>query len=328
MSDLSENTLKFLTDYSYKVGDTGYTLFYKIKPSSQYNPEPLVSITGLIFVSSVFNNDKTLTIPEKINEYRVENIAASAFEDNKDIKEVFIPNTVKHIGQQAFKSSSVEFVHIGTGVKKIHDFAFEGCENLTNIVLSEGLEVLGDAVFIYCDKLTSISFPDTLKEIGSAVFDECKSLDLIHMGAGLSKIGNVNTGDFAYSCPMLRNITISPFNNHYKVDRDILYNIDDNTLLRVFNGFRPRDVIIPKWVTDVSLGSFDSVFIKKLVIKPNYLQHIDAAGIGFVDKVYCVPNSGIDDYFEERGVKTIPIFEGKINKFLNDLTIEDENINK
>lgn len=317
---------KFSTDYSYEIENTGYTLFYKLKPSSQYSPEPLVSITGLTFISSKSNNNKKLIIPEKINGHNVERIACSAFCKNEYIEKVVLPDTIKYIEEDAFRESSVKSIHLGKNIEQIGRCAFEKCHDLIDINLPEGLKVISEGAFMDCNSLTNIIFPDSLSSLGTSVLDCCDSLKSIHIGANLNNIGYSETSDFAFGAYSLTEITVSPFNKRYKVEKDILYDTYENFLIKIFNNSAQKDVVVPKWVEGVSLYSFDSVRIRNLIINQKDLLGIRAAQIENPVKVFCVPGSNVDEYFKSRNIKTAPVGENKLNKFLNE--ISDSNIDK
>lgn len=111
-------------------------------------------------------NIQSITFPE-----RVRNIEKSAFEgtlwyskkaeeafiiigDGQLLeytgtdKEVRIPETVKYIGNYAFKENkSVEIIHIPETVISIGDSAFEGCVNLKEIGIPDSIERIGKNAF-------------------------------------------------------------------------------------------------------------------------------------------------------------------------------------
>ena len=57
--------------------------------------------------------------------------------------------------------------------------AFKHCENITEVVLPDGLKEIGDFSFSNCYKLTKMVLPDTLKKIGSAAFCYSGITDII-----------------------------------------------------------------------------------------------------------------------------------------------------
>lgn len=98
------------------------------KPSMPYNytvSEGQATITGYIGEAT------SLSIPREIDGAIVVAIGKSAFRD-LSLKEVVIPNTVRHIDWFAFYGCGMlERIAIPSGVMGIEYGAFDGCERLT-----------------------------------------------------------------------------------------------------------------------------------------------------------------------------------------------------
>ena len=133
---------------------------------------------GLIFEITYYNSaykvmgitDASVTdvvIPKYYEGLPVIEIDYEAFKGNRKIRTVYLPSTIKIIGQSAF----------------------EGCNNLESITLSEGLEIIGNFAFSDCDDLMTINLPSTLKEIRAFAFVDCTSLDDITLPSGLEVLG-------------------------------------------------------------------------------------------------------------------------------------------
>ncbi len=69
---------------------------------------------------------------------------------------------------------------VPAGVSRIHDYAFEGCENLIGtLLLPEGITTIGNSAFWACSRLTGISLPSSLTEIGSNAISAMYELNTI-----------------------------------------------------------------------------------------------------------------------------------------------------
>ncbi len=55
-------------------------------------------------------------------------------------------------------------------------YAFMGCDNISGIVLPEGVTSIGDGAFKDCKKLTSVSIPSTITSVGENAFSGCSDL--------------------------------------------------------------------------------------------------------------------------------------------------------
>ncbi len=153
-------------------------------------------------------------------------IMANAFRDN-GILNISIPNTVKSIGDNAFKNCSylenitipdsvvrignyafdycysLVTVTLGSNLETIGDYAFNGCGKLVNIKIPENVEIIGDYAFSDCDSLTSIAIPDSVVSIGYNAFSSCGYLTTVTLGSNLQTIGN-----YAFNYCNLTSITI------------------------------------------------------------------------------------------------------------------------
>lgn len=65
---------------------------------------------------------------------------------------------------------------IPNGVKSIGQWAFEGCDSLTSVIISEGVTEIGMYAFYNCRNLVRLVIPDSVKSIGVAAFYGCIQL--------------------------------------------------------------------------------------------------------------------------------------------------------
>lgn len=79
-----------------------------------------------------------------------------------DITSVYIPDSVRRIGKEAFANcTKLAEIKLGEGVGIIDDYAFKGCVILKFISIEKNLSVLGVGVFDGCDALSQINFRGT-----------------------------------------------------------------------------------------------------------------------------------------------------------------------
>lgn len=123
--------------------------------------------------------------------------------NNKAVKAVTIPATVKVIGAYAFADSGVVTVVVPNSVTVIGNNAFDGAESLKKITLSNKLETMGKAMFKNCVALEAVKIPETIKNIPVDTFLNCKALGTVELAA-------VETiGKYAFSnCEGLITITL------------------------------------------------------------------------------------------------------------------------
>ena len=92
---------------------------------------------------------------------------------------------------------------IPDGVTALESYAFQNCDNLTDITFPESVTWLGRDVFWRCEGLVSIDLPDGITHMGKGTFDECVNLVQVHLPASLDSIL-----DFTFYSCKLQEITI------------------------------------------------------------------------------------------------------------------------
>ena len=93
-----------------------------------------------------------------------------AYPPAKTETEFIAPKGLKEISQSAFiRALNLKKVEIPEA-DVINAYAFEGCENLTEVKLSDSLTTLGADAFYNCNALKSLHLPDTLVNIGTCAF--------------------------------------------------------------------------------------------------------------------------------------------------------------
>jgi hypothetical protein len=126
-------------------------------------------------------------------------------------------------GGQAVLTSTVgdltipQSVQNGTGnsltytVTKIGGRAFNGCNQLTSVIIPNSVTSIGDAtatginVFYGCSKLESVTVGDSVEFIGNAAFQSCSSLTSITLPNSVTAIGT----NMFQGCTKLESATIS-----------------------------------------------------------------------------------------------------------------------
>jgi hypothetical protein len=118
-------------------------------------------------------------IPAKIEGKPVTSLFGGAFQKNKTIKKVIIPDTVTMIGGHTFyECTALESVEIPDSVTIIGDFAFAFCTSLksVNIPDSSKAKSIGNSAFFKCTGLTSVTIGEGVNYIALHAFRGCTSL--------------------------------------------------------------------------------------------------------------------------------------------------------
>lgn len=124
------------------------------KSPSNQNASPLKSLK---------NNIKSFVIGE-----HVESIPDYLCAEMKNVAPISVPNSVKHIGKAAFRSSNVN--KLSCNIEDIDVAAFKNCNRLPNSLnMPTKLVAIGDSAFYSCN-ISSVIFPSSLQQMGNNVF--------------------------------------------------------------------------------------------------------------------------------------------------------------
>lgn len=179
-------------------------------------------------VRSYDGTEDDLAIPAEVDGLPVVMIAANAFEDNRNLRSVTIPDSVTFVGNYAFwNCTALEQAHVGCGVTALNIGTFWGCTRLAHVELPDTLTVLGDGSFRTCASLASIDIPESTTELGDSCFRDCTALPSVVIPAAVHTVfrnafrdcsilstvimhGNVEyVGPRAFQgCPQLDHITL------------------------------------------------------------------------------------------------------------------------
>ena len=201
-------------------------------------PNSVTSIGG-----SAFSGCSGLTSIEIPNS--VTSIGERAFNGCSGLTSITIPNSVTSIGGYAFYGcSGLTSIEIPNSVTSIGSSAFSGCsglknvhisdipawcnisfgnyndnplyyaknlylngENVTKLVIPEGVKEIKNYAFNGCTGLTSIEIPNSVTSIGGHAFSGCSGLTSVVIGNSVTSIGNLAF----YDCTALK--TVINFSN-------------------------------------------------------------------------------------------------------------------
>ena len=183
---------------------------------------------GNATITSYKGTASAVAVPSTIDGYKVTKIGAFAFQNNKNIYSVTMPNSVTEIGSRAFSGcTNLSNFKLPPNITTLGYEAFSGCESLKEIYIPKTLES-GDSTFsgsgvetaefesgmtkiprqIFCkaSKLKNVKIPDTVIEIGDNAFSYCTSLETIKIPDYVIEIES-----WAFSgCTNLSNFKLPP----------------------------------------------------------------------------------------------------------------------
>ena len=86
------------------------------------------------------------------------------------------------------KGCNNSIIPIDGSVTSIGEYAFYECDELTSIIIPNGIICIDTLAFFSCDSLVSVVIPDTVISIGSQAFDYCHKLKSVTLGNGAADI--------------------------------------------------------------------------------------------------------------------------------------------
>lgn len=171
-----------------------------------YNEKNDANIAGELHIPA------TVTIKGK--QYKVTAIGDKALSNNPHLKAVYIPATMKRIGQQALtRCNNLERIVVD-GQNRVLD-SRENCNAIIDTdrrmvirgcktsVIPEGIRHIGPYAFYQCQTLTGIQLPQSLLSIREYAFTGCRQLSSIVLPPDLMVIDN-----YAFAHTSIKSINI------------------------------------------------------------------------------------------------------------------------
>ena len=278
------------------------------------------------------SGETTFVIPAGVT-----SIGAYAFQNCTSLTSITIPDSVESIDASAFAGcTSIQYfngkfasedglylINDGTilatalgsieggativipdGITSIDDYAFAGCQTLTDIVIPEGVKRIGKSAFKECSGLTSVVLPNSLLSIGESAFEDCDELISINIPSGITEIekltfaacmslpgieipnGVRSIGASAFECcKELSNVTLPSSVNHIgsgafsECDKFTSFDIPANVNEIYPSVFYRCDLLesvsIPEGVTWIGFWAFSECPNLSNIIIPSTVTSID-----------------------------------------------------
>lgn len=100
-------------------------------------------------------------------------IHAKAFKNASNLSRVEFNDKLSYIGQEAFSGTSLIELDLPKSIRVIEDNAFTGCRELKELSLKEGLLTVGNGAFQQCTAITEVTLPTTCTTLRSNAFSLC-----------------------------------------------------------------------------------------------------------------------------------------------------------
>ena len=128
-------------------------------------------------------NLESIEIPDKVTE-----ILEWTFHGCKNLKNVVLGKGCISILENAFGNTAIENITIPESVKHIGPNAFRNCSALCSVSLPKDLECIEMFAFAECVNLKSITIPGNVTEIKPHTFWNCNNLEFVRLSGEVSYI--------------------------------------------------------------------------------------------------------------------------------------------
>ena len=187
--DYNEGTI----DLSSMVPQENYPKYIEIPQT--YKGMEIENVSGIVFANKTDIKKVKISANIKYIEFQtfqscenlisvdlpdsVTSIGFSAFYGTKSLQFIDLPASLESIDENAFMDSGLLEITIPGGVKTIPENTFSGCNNLTSVVLEEGVEEIKSKAFNSNWNLIDITIPKTVTKIENNAFANCDKMNNI-----------------------------------------------------------------------------------------------------------------------------------------------------
>ena len=306
------------------VTSIGNKAFYGCPMTSITIPNSVTSIGDEAF--SHCTKLISITIPNSVT-----SIGVDAFAYCTKLASITIPNSVTKIGGGAFhgtkwfENQPTGLVYLGAflyrctnyyytkveikeGTKGLAGLAFQGCNDLTSVIIPNSVTNIGDYAFYGCTKLTSASIPSSVTSIGDYAFYDCKSLTSVTIPNSITSVGRA-----AFSgCSGLTGPVIIP-NTMTSIENEVFYNCKGLT-----------SITLPNSVTSIGGSAFygcsglkGSISVPNSVTSIGHTAFYNCSGIKEICSWNTIPPSAYNDSFTGMNTMHAKVYvpEGAIDAY-------------
>ena len=176
-------------DYTVLLHEIPYTELAEWVGNGTSESEGGLSLYHFISYNSLYKRNSEIQADDKDNFIIDENGVLTGYKGYKTF--VKIPDTVKAIGDNAFKNNDmIRNIYIPDSVTSIGENAFYDCDQLTSVFIPDSVTSVGSSCFYSCNNLTYAKLPQNMDVVSSNMFYECKKLETVVFGINVTEIEN------------------------------------------------------------------------------------------------------------------------------------------
>lgn len=281
----------------------------------------------------LYNKDKTTLIAYSMAKglldfhmpETVTKLANFVFYKNRYLKELYIPASLKQIGESVFVESSIDNFYvdeennffsaidgvlysdegktlfafppskiieedtyiISPNIKKINNNAFV-YSSIENYIISQGVEEIGDSVFERSN-IKTISISSTVKKIGVAIFKNCGYLVDINVDNNNQYYQDIGGNLYNKSGTLFKQYAYGKDSLHCELDEGVV-EIEE---FAFYNSAKLQDIILPSTVSKIGYSALNSSMLASITFNSAIPPSIneDTIGMNRSDMSIFVPDN-------------------------------------
>lgn len=159
-----------------------FNVFAAVGDAGTYNGFEYIVITDTAAVITKYTKNETeVIVPERIGAYTVTKIGNAAFQDQKAVQKITLPETITEISDVNvfWYCTSLKSINLPKSLTYLATGAFTMCSSLEEIVIPDGITKLSKT-FRGCTSLRKVVIPDSVTSIDRDTFlDKIGGTDLL-----------------------------------------------------------------------------------------------------------------------------------------------------
>lgn len=230
-----------------------------------------------------------VTLPSALGGLEVTSLGDKAFYKNKNLKNVTLPDSITHIGDQTFAGSYITGITMTDAVIDMGTNTFTYCVYLEDITLSAGLNTISNNAFSNCTRLESVVIPEGVGIISTSAFQFCNHLTSVSIPSTVYTID-----DYAFAQTAIEEIALPE--NTTEINYCAFFQCENLKAIEIPAGVKEigdyafsqcsslSSVTLNEGTQSIGTGAFDACPFKEITI-PASVTSIADYSIGFTDYV-------------------------------------------
>ena len=215
----------------YDYEETDYPIATIVESKDGYYGIRTSGKASLLGVKNYKKIEDISKVLEKVDGRIVTRIEGYALANCPNLKEITIPDNIKHVGKKAFAY----------------------CENLKSVKISDGVTEIGTEAFAYCDKLGQVEIPDSVEKIGKNIvgilnYDD----DLVTYGKTI--VANENSEAYKYAKEKNINCSAQPLSKE-DIEENVKIAEALNLYEKEFSNINPEGLYDSKRISLIYLNN-------------------------------------------------------------------------